>query len=210
MSVVEGRKPVNKKVLRPNLGRGYPLSWPGKGVPPPHQPDWGTPPPNKCGQTENITFPHPSDAGGNKILLCDRKMHTARGISCPCPGPGLGMGGRGSMWAPCPGPDGDILSWSWQGAGVGWVCPVLVLVLAMGQGWDTLFWSWPGVGVWKWVPCPRGRGREPWSWSWPGYPLFPGKQTDKRKILPSLVYRTGVVIMYSTCWNWQMKTKCFV
>ena len=41
----------------------------------PSHPDlrWGTPqprpgmgyPPCKCGQTENITFPHPSDAGGN-------------------------------------------------------------------------------------------------------------------------------------------------
>ena len=77
----------------PDLARGYPrypphhpdLVW---GVPqvPTHHPDlgwgtpdpdlgWGTPPtstvlgrgsppPRKCEQTENITFPHPSDAGG--------------------------------------------------------------------------------------------------------------------------------------------------
>ena len=58
-------------------GMGYPLSRPGMGYPPPH-PDlgWGTPlsrpgtgypPPSsrKCEQTENITFPHPSDASGN-------------------------------------------------------------------------------------------------------------------------------------------------
>ena len=48
------------------LKRGNPtppiLTW-GGGTP--HQPDEGTPPPHKCGQTENITFPHPSDAGGN-------------------------------------------------------------------------------------------------------------------------------------------------
>ena len=39
---------------------GYPLSGPGMGYP--------TPPPGKCEQTENITFPYPSDAGGNKGL----------------------------------------------------------------------------------------------------------------------------------------------
>ena len=26
---------------------------------------WWVPPPPRCGKTENITFPHPSDAGGN-------------------------------------------------------------------------------------------------------------------------------------------------
>ena len=38
----------------------------GRGIPSP-RPDlrWGTPPPHKCGQTEAITFPHPSHAGGN-------------------------------------------------------------------------------------------------------------------------------------------------
>ena len=40
------------------------------------------PPPRKCEQTENITFPHPSDAGGNypynkEVLLCERKSQTA-------------------------------------------------------------------------------------------------------------------------------------
>ena len=43
--------------LRPEMG--YP--------PPPHHPDLdGVPPPYKCEQTKNITFPHPSNAGGNK------------------------------------------------------------------------------------------------------------------------------------------------
>ena len=42
----------------PNLEMGYPLSpsRPWNGVP--------APPPRQCGQTENITFPHHSDAGG--------------------------------------------------------------------------------------------------------------------------------------------------
>ena len=56
---------------RPRMG--YPPSRPGMGYTPP-TPGWGTPcpdlgwgtPPHMCGQTENITFPHPSDAGGNK------------------------------------------------------------------------------------------------------------------------------------------------
>ena len=49
----------------PDLGWGYP---PSGGCCPP-LPIWtwdGVPPPasHKCEQTENITFPHPSDAGG--------------------------------------------------------------------------------------------------------------------------------------------------
>ena len=45
----------------PDLGRGTPRLDLG----------WGTPPPpcGKCGQTENITFPHPSDAGGKDDIL---------------------------------------------------------------------------------------------------------------------------------------------
>ena len=60
-------------VPHPVLGREYPglhphrdLGWdtpcPDLGI------RMGVPPsPRKCGQTENITFPHPSDAGGNKV-----------------------------------------------------------------------------------------------------------------------------------------------
>ena len=43
-----------------DLGQGTPPSRPGMGYPPP---------PHMCEQTENITFPHPSDAGGNKENL---------------------------------------------------------------------------------------------------------------------------------------------
>ena len=49
----------------PDLGRGYCCcSDMGGGYPPPKSGGWGIP--RKCGQTENITFPHPSDAGGKK------------------------------------------------------------------------------------------------------------------------------------------------
>ena len=47
-----------------------PLPGPGPGTPPPTWTwdppylDLGPPPPPKCGQTENITSRHPSDAGG--------------------------------------------------------------------------------------------------------------------------------------------------
>ena len=49
-----------------DLGMGYPLplSGPGMRLPPPL--------PRKCGQTENITFPHHSDAGGNKFTYICR------------------------------------------------------------------------------------------------------------------------------------------
>ena len=61
----------------PDLGWGTPHTQTWDGVPPPpsspgvpahppNRPGMGyPPPPHKCGQTENITFPHPSDAGGN-------------------------------------------------------------------------------------------------------------------------------------------------
>ena len=86
----------------PDLAEGYsPPSRPGwgtphlqdlAGIPPtiqtwlryplPSTPGWGTPlPPIKVWtdkQTENSTFPHPLDAGGNnKALLRERKRHTA-------------------------------------------------------------------------------------------------------------------------------------
>ena len=48
---------------------GYPPStWTWDGVPPLPRPEMGYPP-HKCWQTENITSRHPSDAGGNKLLL---------------------------------------------------------------------------------------------------------------------------------------------
>ena len=34
---------------------------------------FGTPPPTKCGQTENITSRHPSDAGGNNDYHANQK-----------------------------------------------------------------------------------------------------------------------------------------
>ena len=59
----------------PHLGWGTPPTQTWDGVPPPRprmgypsplRPEMGYPPhPRKCGQTETITFPHPSDAGGN-------------------------------------------------------------------------------------------------------------------------------------------------
>ena len=58
-------------------GMGYPLSagwgtsWTWDGVPFLSGPETGYPPTpsRKGGQTENITFPHPSDAGGNEWML---------------------------------------------------------------------------------------------------------------------------------------------
>ena len=58
-----------------------PPGWTWQGTPPPHQLPHGIlgnvakhygiwvppPPPHRCEQTENITFPHPSDAGGKKF-----------------------------------------------------------------------------------------------------------------------------------------------
>ena len=45
-------------------GRGPPHLRPEMGYPPPQHLDLvGVPPPHKCEQTENITFPHPSDGG---------------------------------------------------------------------------------------------------------------------------------------------------
>ena len=46
-----------------------PASWtwpPRPAGPDPLPPGWTWPPPPRCDQTENITFPHPSDAGGKK------------------------------------------------------------------------------------------------------------------------------------------------
>ena len=45
---------------------------------PPHLDLAGVPPPRRCGQTENITFPHPSDAVGNKLVLSDSRWVDAR------------------------------------------------------------------------------------------------------------------------------------
>ena len=89
----------------PDLAEGGTLGrFPLAGVPPHpdlaggtlggHLPGWGTPqsdlagvppvwtwpgypPPHRCGQTENITFPHPSDAVGNKITESERAGHNA-------------------------------------------------------------------------------------------------------------------------------------
>ena len=63
--------------------QGTPLAGPGSGTPPPAEPGSGTPPhwtwlgyppSSRCGQTENITFPHPSDAVGNNFILSLYKM----------------------------------------------------------------------------------------------------------------------------------------
>ena len=84
---------------------GIPPIWTWPGYPtsdlsrvPPFEPGWGTPPrwtwpgyppikgwgaphldlaglPSRCGQTENITFPHPSDAVGNKRTSRMREMN---------------------------------------------------------------------------------------------------------------------------------------
>ena len=53
----------------PHLGWGTPLSRPGTGY---H-------PPRKCGQTENITFPHTSDAGGKKVHENEKSL-----VATPC------------------------------------------------------------------------------------------------------------------------------
>ena len=67
------RPEMGSPLPRPEMG--YPPSWPEMGYPPtqtwdgvpPHLDlEQGTSPPRKCGQTENITFSHPSDAGGKK------------------------------------------------------------------------------------------------------------------------------------------------
>ena len=82
----------------PDLGWGTPQPRHGIGYLPPTQPGmgylphpdlgWGTlhpqtwdgvPHPHKCGQTETITFPHPSDAGGN--YLCYKPVDGAWDLS---------------------------------------------------------------------------------------------------------------------------------
>ena len=58
----------------PDLGWGTSTSHldPGHGTPPSSRPGIRYPPhPRKCGQTENITFRHPSDAGGNNYTSSD-------------------------------------------------------------------------------------------------------------------------------------------
>ena len=63
---------------RPGTGYPLPLPRPGMGYPlylnlgwgtPYLDLRWGTPPPRNGGQSENITFRHPSDAGGNYSRL---------------------------------------------------------------------------------------------------------------------------------------------
>ena len=72
----ENRYPPDLRLgTPPNLRPGTPPIW--DWVPPPPGPGPGTPPtwtwtwdpPPKCGQTENITSRHPSDAGGNNIRV---------------------------------------------------------------------------------------------------------------------------------------------
>ena len=64
-----------------DLARYLPLHPDLTGVPP-HHPDLaGVPPPVKVWtdkQTENSTFPHPSDAGCNKKVLLENSRHKAR------------------------------------------------------------------------------------------------------------------------------------
>ena len=67
--------------LPPPAGLTHPPSWtdphpPSSWTDPPQLSQLTDPPP-RCGQTENITFPHPSDVGGNKK---DLLWETARGI----------------------------------------------------------------------------------------------------------------------------------
>ena len=52
----------------PDLGWDTPISGLGWSSPQ-SRPEMGYTPPPKCEQTGNITFPHPSDAGGNDILV---------------------------------------------------------------------------------------------------------------------------------------------
>ena len=54
----------------PDLGRGTPTHKPGTGYSPSHKPGTGyLPPPRNGGQSENITFRHPSNAGGKNCQL---------------------------------------------------------------------------------------------------------------------------------------------
>ena len=60
---------------------GIPPSISRMGYSPPPHPDLGrgtpSPPLRKCGHTKNITFPHPSDVGGNNELAMSAD-HTSR------------------------------------------------------------------------------------------------------------------------------------
>ena len=67
----ERMRHTDRRVASPWVGRGggY-LPWPG---------GWGVPTlgvPPRCEQTENITFPHPSDAVGNQDGKDQRKTQT--------------------------------------------------------------------------------------------------------------------------------------
>ena len=66
-----GGYPSQVRGTHPRSG-GYPIQVRGVPTPPP--------PPRKCEQTENITFPHPSDAGGNKLTqhLRETRICTAK------------------------------------------------------------------------------------------------------------------------------------
>ena len=79
----------------PGPGKGIPPPGPGKGVPPhldlkrgykpPHQPDWGTPPPIEVWtdtQSETITFPHPSNTGGLRRESENPESDTRRNEYC--------------------------------------------------------------------------------------------------------------------------------
>ena len=85
--------PLQPEMGYPRPGMGYPLPrprmgcppiWTWDGVPPYLDLGWGTPlprpemgyPPCKCGQTENITSRHPSDAGGKKLPPLGIKLTT--------------------------------------------------------------------------------------------------------------------------------------
>ena len=67
---------------------GYPPAWTWDGVTPSVQTWDGVPPPSveewTDKQTENSTFPHPSDAGGNyKQQQESPRVCTTRAVSCP-------------------------------------------------------------------------------------------------------------------------------
>ena len=89
-------------VVLPRNGTGYPPTHTWDGVPPSTQTWDGVPPqtwdgvppylnlgrgtPSKCGQSENITFRHPSDAGGKnctqKLSLLIKQLSNIRGVPC--------------------------------------------------------------------------------------------------------------------------------
>ena len=103
-------------------GHGVPpQTWvpPGHGVPPSDL-RWGTPA-RKCEQTEKITFPHPSDAGGNKIEL--GKTIGQFGVAKP-----LGMVGRALRRL-----KSDLM----------WACSPHVGISTLKCGHSHLIWTFP-------------------------------------------------------------------